>query len=75
VEEKKRMGRPPTGKPHKKQYPLKLTEEMTAELQAAAYWSRRTANSILEDGLEIMLEKLQKEHNDGKPFPPKPKDA
>jgi hypothetical protein len=74
MEEKKRMGRPPTGKPPKKQYPLKLTEEMTEQLQAAAYWSRLKANNIVEEGIEIMLEKLQKEHNEGKPFPPKPKD-
>jgi hypothetical protein len=69
---KKRRGRPKGQTPPKRQYPLKLDEETRAQLAAAAYWTRRSANSIIEEGIGVVLRRLQQEHNGGKPFPPRP---
>jgi hypothetical protein len=69
---KKRRGRPKGPTPPKRQYPLKLDEETRGQLAAAAYWTRRSANSIIEEGIAVVLRRLQQEHNGGKPFPPRP---
>jgi hypothetical protein len=69
---KKRPGRPKGATPPKRQYPLKLDEETRGQLAAAAYWTRRSANSIVEEGIAVVLERLQTTHNGGRPFPPKP---
>jgi hypothetical protein len=61
-----------TNKPPKRQYPLKLDEETRAQLAAAAYWTRQSANAIIEEGLAVVLRRLQEEHNGGRPFPPRP---
>jgi hypothetical protein len=72
MNEKRPRGRPKGPKPPKRQFPLKLDEETRAQLAAAAYWVRRSANSIIEEGLAVALRRLQEEHNGGAPFPPKP---
>jgi hypothetical protein len=69
---KKRPGRPKGLKPPKRQYPLKLDEETRGQLAAAAYWTRQSANAIIEEGIAIVLRQLQEAHNAGKPFPPRP---
>jgi hypothetical protein len=72
MNEKRPRGRPKGPKPPKQQHPLKLDEEMRAQLMAAAYWTRQSANAIIEQGLAIVLRRLQQQHNGGKPFPPRP---
>jgi hypothetical protein len=72
MNEKRPRGRPKGPKPPKRQHPLKLDEEARAQLAAAAYWTRQSANAIVEAGLAVMLRRLQEEHNGGKPFPPRP---
>ncbi len=69
---KRPRGRPKGPRPPKRQYALKLDEGTHAQLAAAAYWVRRSANSIIEEGLAVVLRRLQEEHNGGEPFPPKP---
>ena len=69
-----RRGRPKGPTPPKRQYPLKLDEETRGQL-AAAYWTRRSANAIIEEGVGVVLRRLQQEHNGGKPFPPRPGDS
>jgi hypothetical protein len=69
---KKGPGRPKGPKPPKRQYPLKLDEETRGQLAAAAYWTRQSANAIIEEGIGIVLRRLQEAHNGGKPFPPRP---
>jgi hypothetical protein len=69
---KKRRGRPKGPTPPKRQYPLKLDEQTRGQLVAAAYWTRRSANSIIEEGIGVVLRRLQQAHNGGEPFPPKP---
>jgi hypothetical protein len=71
-ETKRPRGRPKGLKPPKRQYPLKLDEETRAQLAAAAYWTRQSANAIMEQGIGIVLRRLQQQHNAGRPFPPKP---
>jgi hypothetical protein len=72
MNEKRPRSRPKGPRPPKRQFPLKLDEETRAQLTAAAYWVRRSANSIIEEGLAVALRRLQEEHNRGKPFPPRP---
>jgi hypothetical protein len=72
MSEKRPRGRPKGLKPPKRQYPLKLDEETRAQLAAAAYWTRQSANAIMEQGIGIVLRRLQQQHNGGKPFPPRP---
>src|SRR5205807_2450347 len=56
---KKRPGRPKGPTPPKRQYPLKLDEGTRGQLAAAAYWTRRSANSIIEEGIGVVLRRLQ----------------
>jgi hypothetical protein len=72
MSEKRPRGRPKGLKPPKRQYPLKLDEETRAQLLDAAYWTRQSANAIMEQGIGIVLRRLQKQHNGGQPFPPRP---
>jgi hypothetical protein len=72
MSETKRRGRPKGPRPPKRQFPLKLDEETRAQLAAAAYWTRQSANAIVEEGLGVVLRWLQEEHNGGQPFPPRP---
>jgi hypothetical protein len=72
MSETKRRGRPKGPRPPKRQFPLKLDEETRAQLAAAAYWTRQSANAIIEQGLGVVLRRLQEEHNGGQPFPPRP---
>ena len=69
---KRPRGRPKGPKPPKRQHPLKLDEETRAQLAAAAYWTRQSANAIIEQGLAVELRRLQQRHNGGRPFPPRP---
>lgn len=75
MNETKKRGRPKGPRPPKRQFPLKLDEETRAQLAAAAYWTRQSANAIVEQGIGIVLRRLQQAHNDGKPFPTKPAKA
>jgi hypothetical protein len=72
MSEKRPRGRPKGPRPPKRQFPLKLDEETRAQLAAAAYWTRQSANAIVEQGLGVVLRRLQEEHNGGGPFPPRP---
>jgi hypothetical protein len=72
MNEKKPRGRPKGPKPPKRQHPLKLDEETRSQLAAAAYWTRQSANAIVEAGLAFELRRLQQQHNSGRPFPPRP---
>jgi hypothetical protein len=72
MNEKRPRGRPKGPRPPKQQHPLKLDEEARAQLAAAAYWTRQSANAIIEQGLAAELRRLQQQHNGGKPFPPRP---
>jgi hypothetical protein len=72
MNEKKRRGRPKGLTPPKRQFPLKLDEETREQLAAAAYWTRQSANSIIEQGIAIVLRRLQETCNGGRPFPPRP---
>lgn len=68
----KRRGRPKGLKPPKRQYPLKLDEDTRGQLTAAAYWTRQSANALIEEGIGIVVRRLRETHNGGKPFPPRP---
>ncbi len=72
MNEKRPRGRPKGPRPPKRQYPLKLDEETRAQLTAAAYWTRQPANAIVEQGIAVVLRRLQGQHNGGRPFPPRP---
>jgi hypothetical protein len=72
MSEKRPRGRPKGPRPPKRQFPLKLDEETRAQLAAAAYWTRQSANAIVEQGLSVVLRRLQEKHNGGQPFPPRP---
>jgi hypothetical protein len=72
MNEKRPRGRPKGPKPPKRQYPLKLDEETRGQLAAAAYWTRQSANAIVEQGIAVVLRRLQEAHNGGRPFPPRP---
>lgn len=67
-----KRGRPKSQTPTKKPYGLKLTEEMQSRLAAAAYWTRRSGASIIEEGIEEVVRRLEQELNGGKPFEPVP---
>jgi hypothetical protein len=53
---------------------VKLDEETRAQLAAAAYWTRQSANAIVEQGIAVMLKRLREAHNGGRPFPPRPQE-
>lgn len=73
--EKKRMGRPPSGRPHKKLRSIKLEPDFDLQLAAAAYWCPGvTINSIIEEGAALVLERLKEKHNKGEDFPPPPEE-
>jgi hypothetical protein len=69
---KRKPGRPKGPRPPKQQVAVKLTEETRGQLMAAAYWTRQSANAIVEEGIGVVLRLLQQTYNRGKPFPPKP---
>jgi predicted HicB family RNase H-like nuclease len=70
--DQKKRGRPPTGEPHKKFIGIRLKPDLHEAVANAAYWARVSFNSIIEEGAALVLARLQKEHNKGKPFKPRP---
>jgi malonyl CoA-acyl carrier protein transacylase len=79
MEEPKRRGRPPSEKGPKKPRSIKLEHELDQQLTRAVYWLTApdklpdcSINWILEEGAKLLLAKLEKQYNGGKPFPPIP---
>jgi hypothetical protein len=69
---KRKRGRPKGSKPPKKLRPIKFDPEFEERLKNAAYWVRTSVNAIVEEGARLVLERLERDHNSGQPFPPKP---
>ena len=68
----KKLGRPKSEAGAKKLRSIKLRLEFETDLVRAAYWARTSVNAIFEEGAALMLKKLEKAHNGGKPFPAVP---
>jgi hypothetical protein len=71
--DEKKMGRPK--KPDaKRPVGIKLSEADIARLAAASHATGLKVNTIIEQGLNLRIEQLEKLMNEGKPFPPKPEE-
>lgn len=68
----KKKGRPRGEKPPKKLRTIKLDQDFERQLIRAAYWARTTVNAIIEEGAALVLQRLEAQHNQGKPFKPTP---
>jgi len=69
----KKTGRPQKPEDEKlKLRAVKLDPELDAQLEAAAYWTRRSMSDIMKRGIELAVEELARKKNGGKPFDPKP---
>ena len=56
--------------------PVKLSgyvaESVADSVRDAAYWARLSVGDVLTLGIALAVDQLAAEHNDGKPFPPRP---
>jgi hypothetical protein len=61
--------------PRKVRATFHIQSEVLEDLRDAAYWARLTLTEIAGHAFRKELERLQNEHNEGRPFEPRPKRA
>lgn len=60
----------------RKRMTVYVETEIQEKLRAAAYWTRENISDLMEQAALDMIRKLEREHNEGKPFetpPERPK--
>ena len=74
--EKKKPGPKPTVPENRTQMSVRLTQEVMDKYQRMMYWAARGRNfqSLAEKAIIDALDKIEKDENNGKPWPPVPKE-
>jgi hypothetical protein len=69
--EKRGKGRPPSDEPPRVLRAVKVPADLDERLNNAKAWCQfESISEIILNGLEAELTRLERKHNDGKPFPP-----
>jgi hypothetical protein len=69
--EKRSKGRPPSDEPPRVLRAVKVAADLDQRLVNARFWCHlESISEVILNGLEAEVSRLEKKHNEGKPFPP-----